>query len=136
MAFKPSMTFINLPVKDLKKSISFFEQIGFSFNMQFTDENAACMVINDHTFSMLLTEAHFKNFTNKEIVDATRQTESLISLAVENREQVNAIVEKAIAAGGTLASDPQDYGFMYQVGFQDLDGHIWEVFYMEQGGNE
>lgn len=130
------MTFINLPVKDLKKSISFFEQIGFSFNMQFTDENAACMVINDHTFSMLLTEAHFKNFTNKEIVDATRQTESLISLAVENREQVNAIVEKAIAAGGTLASDPQDYGFMYQVGFQDLDGHIWEVFYMEQGGNE
>lgn len=129
------MTFINLPVKDLKKSMSFFEQIGFSFNMQFTDDNAACMVINDHTFSMLLTEAHFKNFTSKEIVDATRQTESLISLAVESREQVDAIVEKAIAAGGSLASDPRDYGFMYQVGFQDLDGHIWEVFYMEQGGN-
>ncbi|MFP3919816.1 VOC family protein [Lysinibacillus telephonicus] len=135
MTFKPSMTFINLPVKDLKKSMSFFEQIGFSFNMQFTDDNAACMVINDHTFSMLLTEAHFKNFTSKEIVDATRQTESLISLAVESREQVDAIVEKAIAAGGSLASDPRDYGFMYQVGFQDLDGHIWEVFYMEQGGN-
>lgn len=136
MTFKPNMTFINLPVKDLEKAMSFFNQIGFSFNMQFTDENAACMVINDHTFSMLLTEAHFKNFTNKGIVDATRQTESIVSFAVENREEVDAILEKAIEAGGTLASERRDYGFMYQVGFQDLDGHIWEVFHMEQGGKE
>lgn len=136
MTFKPKMTFINLPVKDLKKSMGFFEQIGFSFNMQFTDENAACMVINDQTFSMLLTEKYFKNFTNKEIVDATRQTESLVSLAAENREQVDAIVEKAINVGGKLVSEPRDYGFMYQIGFQDLDGHIWEVFHMEQEGNK
>lgn len=136
MTFKPKMTFINLPVKDLKKSMGFFELIGFSFNMQFTDENAACMVINDQTFSMLLTEKYFKNFTNKEIVDATRQTESLVSLAAENREQVDAIVEKAINVGGKLVSEPRDYGFMYQIGFQDLDGHIWEVFHMEQEGNK
>lgn len=127
------MTFINLPVKDLEKSKNFFSQIGFSFNMQFTDDNAACMVINDNTFSMLLTEEHFKNFTNKKIIDATEQTEFLVSLAVENRERVDTIVEKAIEAGGRLASEPRDYGHMYQVGFQDLDGHIWEVFHMELG---
>ncbi|BDH63766.1 extradiol dioxygenase [Lysinibacillus sp. PLM2] len=132
MTLKPSMTFINLPVKDLKKSMSFFNQIGFSFSMQFTDENAACMIINDQTFTMLLTESHFKNFTNKGIVDATTQTEVLVSLAMESRDEVDAILEKAIEAGGKLASERRDYGFMYQVGFQDLDGHIWEVFHMEQ----
>ncbi|PWU69874.1 VOC family protein [Gracilibacillus dipsosauri] len=135
MTFSPSMTFINLPVKDLEKSMNFFKQIGFSFNPQFTDENAASMVINDNTFSMLLTEAHFQNFTDKEIVNATKQTECLVSFAVESREQVDAIIKKAIAAGGSYASEPRDYGYMYQVGFQDLDGHIWEVFHMDQSGN-
>lgn len=136
MTFAPKMTFINLPVKDLEQSKRFFNQLGFTFNPQFTNENAACMVINENTFSMLLTEAHFRNFTSKDIVDATKQTESLVSFAVDSREQADAILEKAIAAGGSLASDPRDYGYMYQVGFQDLDGHIWEVFYMEQGGNQ
>ena len=136
MSFKPSMTFINLPVKDLGKSMDFFKKIGFSFNPQFTDENAACMVINDHTFSMLLTKAHFKNFTDKEIVDATRQSEVLVSFAANNREQVDDILKKAIEAGGSPSSDPKDYGSMYQVGFLDLDGHIWEVFYMDQSGHQ
>lgn len=134
--FKPSMTFINLPIKDLKKSMNFFSQIGFTFNMQFTNENAASMIINDNTFSMLLTEAYFNNFTNKHIIDATKQVECLVSFAVESREQVDIILEKALEAGGTRAHDPIDYGFMYQASFQDLDGHIWELCYMNQEGNE
>ena len=134
--FKPFMTFINLPVKDLKKSMDFFNQIGFAFNMQFTDDNAASMIINDSTFAMLLTEAHFKNFTDKEIIDATKQVECLVSFAVESREQVDIIVEKALKAGGSRAHEPKDYGFMYQASFQDLDGHIWEVSYMPQGEYE
>lgn len=134
--FKPFMTFINLPVKDLKKSMSFFSQVGFTFNMQFTDDNAASMIINDNTFSMLITEAHFKNFTNKEIIDATKQVESLVSFAVESREQVDIIVKKALKAGGSRAQDPKDYGFMYQTSLQDLDGHIWKVVYVDQGTNE
>lgn len=125
------MTFINLSVSDLKKSMNFFNEMGFSFNMQFTDENAACMVINDNTFAMLLTEAHFKNFTNKEIANAATHTEVLVSFAVESREQVDAILKKAIESGGSPATDLKDLGFMYQAGFQDLDGHIWEVFYMD-----
>lgn len=136
MSFKPSMTFINLAVKDLGKSMDFFKKIGFSFNPQFTDENAACMIINDYTFSMLLTKAHFKNFTDKEIVDSTRQSEVLVSFAADNREQVDDILKKAIEAGGSLSSDPKDYGSMYQVGFHDLDGHVWEVFYMDQSGHQ
>ncbi|MDV4150757.1 VOC family protein [Clostridium sp. AL.422] len=134
--FKPFMTFINLPVKDLKKSMDFFKEIGFTFNPQFTDDNAASMIINDNTFAMLLTEAHFRNFTNKEIIDATKQVECLVSFAVESREQVDIIVEKALKAGGSRAQEPKDYGFMYQANFQDLDGHIWELSYMPQGGNE
>lgn len=123
--------FVNLPVKDLPKSIDFFKALGFTFNAQFTDDTAACMVISEDIFSMLLTEEKFKTFTPKAIADATKTSEVLLALSCENREAVVDLVKKAIAAGGSTYNEPQDHGFMYQHGFQDLDGHIWEIFYMD-----
>ena len=123
--------FVNLPVKQLPKSMEFFTKLGFKFNSQFTDETAACMVVSDDIFVMLLTEAKFKTFTPKEICDATKSTEVLTALSCENREKVDELVRKAVAAGGATYSDPKDYGFMYQHGFQDPDGHIWELIYMD-----
>ena len=123
--------FVNLPVKDLNKSIGFFTKLGFTFNPQFTDETATCMVVSEDIFVMLLTHAKFKTFTPKEICDATKSTEVLVCLTSESREQLNEMVRKAVATGGTTYSEPQDHGFMYAHGFQDLDGHIWELIYME-----
>ena len=123
--------FVNLPVKDLKKSMEFFGKLGFSFNPQFTDETAACMIVREDIFVMLLTHNKFKIFTPKQICDATQSTEVLVALSAENREGVDDLVRKAVAAGGTTYNKPQDYGFMYGHGFQDLDGHIWETFYMD-----
>lgn len=136
MAFQAGKTFINLPVKDLKNTMDFFRQIGFEFNLQFTDENAACLVINENTFAMLLVESFFQTFTKKELVDATRNTEVLVALSVDSRTQVDEIVNKAFAAGGSPANDPQDHGFMYGWSFQDVDGHIWEVFYMDESATQ
>ncbi|MFA6032052.1 MAG: VOC family protein [Myxococcota bacterium] len=127
----PQMIFVNLPVKDLDKSMAFFKALGFSFNPQFTDETAACMVISDTIFAMLLTHAKFKDFTPKAIADATQTSEVLIALSRENREAVDTIVSDAVAAGGSTYNKPQDHGFMYGHGFQDLDGHIWEVMWMD-----
>jgi predicted lactoylglutathione lyase len=123
--------FVNLPVKDLKKSIEFFTKLDFTFNPQFTDDSAACMIVSGDIFVMLLTYDKFKSFTPKQICDATKSTEVLVCLSSESREQVNAMVRQAVAAGGTTYNEPQDHGFMYGHGFQDLDGHIWEVMYME-----
>jgi uncharacterized protein len=123
--------FVNLPVSNLKKSIEFFTKLGFTFNSQFTDETATCMIVAEDIFVMLLTKEKFKTFTPKEIVDATKSTEVLIGLSAENRERVDELVRKAVAAGGTTYNEPQDHGFMYGHGFQDLDGHIWEVFYLD-----
>ncbi len=123
--------FVNLPVNDLKKSMEFFSSLGFSFNAQFTDETAACMVVSDTIYAMLLTEEKFKSFTPNPICNAKSSTEVLLCLSTENRDQVDAMIQKAIAAGGTTYSKPQDYGFMYGHGFQDLDGHIWELMFME-----
>lgn len=123
--------FVNLAVKDLTKSKAFFEQLGYSFNPQFTNEDAACMVISDTIFAMLLTEPFFKKFTSKEIVDAKKSTEVLVCLSAESRAQVDEIVGKAVAAGGRIYNDPQDHGFMYGHGFEDLDGHQWEFAFME-----
>ena len=120
--------FVNLPVKDLGKSIDFFKKLGFSFNAEFTDETAACMVVADDINVMLLTHEKFKVFTPKEICDATRSTEVLVSLSCESRANVDELVRKAVDAGGSTYSDPQDHGFMYGHGFQDPDGHIWELF--------
>jgi hypothetical protein len=127
----PAQIFVNLPVRDLDKSMHFFMELGFRFNPQFTDDTAACMIVADGAFVMLLTEAKFKMFTPKAISDATQSTEVLVALTLESRADVDEMVRKAVKAGGSTYSDPQDYGFMYGHGFQDLDGHIWEVIYME-----
>ncbi|MBD1913452.1 MULTISPECIES: VOC family protein [unclassified Leptolyngbya] len=123
--------FVNLPVKNLKQSIEFFTQLGFQFNPQFTDETAACMIVSENIFVMLLTHEKFKTFTPNAICDATKSTEVLTCLSVESRVKVDEMIRAAIAAGGTTYNEPQDHGFMYGHGFQDLDGHIWELVYME-----
>lgn len=123
--------FVNLPVKDLPKSMDFFKALGFAFNPQFTGDNFACMVIGENIFSMLLTEEHFKTFTPKAIADATKTSEVLLAIDCEDRAKVDEMVEKAVAAGGSTYAEPRDLGFMYQHGFEDLDGHIWEIFYMD-----
>ena len=125
--------FVNLPVKNLNQSVAFFTKLGYVFNPQFTDETAACMIVSDDIFVMLLTEDKFKTFTPKAICDATKSTEVLVCLSSESRKEVDEMVRKAVAAGGTTYNEPQDHGFMYGHGFQDLDGHIWELVYMEPG---
>jgi len=123
--------FVNLPVKDLDKSKAFFSHLGYSFNPQFTDQNAACMVISEHIYAMLLTEPFFQGFTKKAIADAHTSKEVLICLSCESRAEVDTLVKKALEAGGGNPIEPQDHGFMYYHGFEDLDGHHWEVMYMD-----
>lgn len=123
--------FVNLPVKDLNQSVNFFKKLGFNFNAQFTDETATSMIVSEDIFVMLLTHDKFKTFTPKAICDSTKNTEVLLCLSCESREAVDDMVSKAVAAGGTTYNEPQDHGFMYAHGFQDLDGHIWEIMYME-----
>lgn len=128
--------FVNLPVKDLDRSVDFFTHLGYTFNPMFTDETATCMIISDDIFVMLLTEAKFRGFTPKEICDTSRYTEVLVALTAESREAIDETVRQAVAAGGTTYNEPQDHGFMYQHGFQDPDGHIWELVYMEPSAIE
>ncbi len=123
--------FVNLPVKNLNRSIEFFTKLGYRFNQQFTDETATCMIVTDDIFVMLLTEAKFKTFTPNEICDAKKYTEVLVCLSLDSRAKVDEMVRKAVAIGGTTYNEPQDHGFMYGHGFQDLDCHIWELIYME-----
>jgi predicted lactoylglutathione lyase len=123
--------FVNLPIKNMQRSKAFFAALGFSFNPQFTNEQGACMVISENIFAMLLVEPFFQSFTKKQIADATKTTEVMIALSCESRAEVEELVRKALAAGGGTHSEPQDHGFMYTHGFQDLDGHIWEVAYMD-----
>ena len=124
--------FINLPVKDLDKSMAFFTGLGFTFNPQFTDEKAACMVISDSIFAMLLTEPFFQTFTAKKISDAKTATEVLIALDAASRDEVKNTVAKAVRLGGSLYAEPQDHGWMYQHSFADPDGHQWEILYMDE----
>jgi len=128
--------FVNLPVKDLQRSRDFFGALGYSFNAQFSDENAACLVIGEDIYAMLLVEPFFKNFTKKEIADATKTTECLVALGVESRAEVDRLAEAALAAGGSAANDTMDEGPMYGRSFQDPDGHIWEVVYMDPAAVE
>lgn len=123
--------FINLPVKNLEKTMTFFQGLGFSFNPQFTDEKATSMVISDSIYVMLLTEPFFKTFIKTEICDAHKQTEVLIALDAATKEEVTDIVNKAVSLGATLYAEPQDHGWMYQHSFSDLDGHKWEICYMD-----
>jgi hypothetical protein len=123
--------FVNLAVRDLPKSMEFFSALGFTFNKQFTDDKAACMVISEEAYVMLLSEPFFKSFTRREQCDTARATEALLALSCESRAEVDAIVRKAIDAGGSHAMDPQDHGYMYGWSFYDLDGHHWEVLWMD-----
>lgn len=127
----PTQIFVNLAVKDLPKSKAFFSALGYSFNPQFTNDDAACMVISDTIYTMLLTEPFFKGFTSKELVDAKKSTEAIVCLSAESRAAVDEIVGKAVAAGGRIYNEPQDHGFMYCHGFEDLDGHQWEFAFMD-----
>ncbi|MCP3763347.1 glyoxalase/bleomycin resistance/extradiol dioxygenase family protein [Domibacillus sp. A3M-37] len=132
MGMQADKIFVNLPVKDLQKSMAFFSEIGFEFNPQFTDENAGCLVISDHIFVMLLVEEFFQSFTKRKIADTSASTEVIIALSASSREQVDEIVQKALAAGGKAANDLIDEGFMYGGSFQDIDGHMWEVMWMDE----
>jgi len=124
--------FLNLPVKDLEKSIQFFTQLGFSFNPKFTNDQGTCMIIGDKSFAMLLTEEFYKTFTNKAICDASKSSEVLISISVESREKADDIIAKVLKAGGSEYMEAKDYGWMYQRSFLDLDNHHWEVFFMDE----
>jgi predicted lactoylglutathione lyase len=124
--------FVNLPVKDLDKSKEFFVKLGYTINPQFTDEKAACVVISEDIYAMILKEEFFKTFTpKKEIADATKSTEVLVALSADSKEKVNELLDKAFAAGAREARPPEDHGFMYGRSFEDPDGHIWEVFWMD-----
>jgi len=122
--------FVNLPVRDLNRSIGFFGKLGYRFDPRYTDDTATCMIISDTIFVMLLTEAKFATFTPKPVCDATKSTEVLVCTTCESRDEVDETVRKAVAAGGSVYSPPQDYGFMYSHGYQDPDGHIWELIHM------
>ena len=124
--------FINLPVKDLHKSVDFFSKLGFTFNLQFTDDKAACMIIGENMYAMLLLEKFFKTFTNKEIADAQKNTEVLIAIDAESKNAVDEMINKAVEAGGSVYRNPQDQGWMYGHSFADLDGHQWEVLYFDE----
>ncbi len=124
--------FVNLPVKDLKRSIDFFTKLGFTFNPVFTDETATCMIISENIFAMLLTEKRFKDFTKKEISDATKTTEVLIALDAESRDKVIEMVTTAVKSGGSVYMDAADHGWMYQHSFADPDGHQWEILFMDE----
>lgn len=124
---------VNLPIKDLNRSVGFFTKLGYTFNPKFTDENATCMIVGENIFVMLVVEKFFKTFTGKPICDATKSTEVLMGLTCGSRAEVDEMVRKAVAAGGTSPRKPQDHGFMYGHGYEDPDGHIWELFYMEPG---
>jgi predicted lactoylglutathione lyase len=123
--------FVNLAVQDLDKSVDFFTQLGFAFDPNFTDASATCMIISDEAFVMLLVADRFSDFTKKELCDTATHTEVILALSADSREQVDELVNKALAAGGQPANDPMDEGFMYGWSFQDLDGHLWEVIHME-----
>lgn len=124
--------FVNLPVKDLNRSRTFFQALGLSFNPQFTNEKGACLEIAPNIYAMLLVEPFFQGFTKLPIADAKKSTEVLIALSCDSRAEVDELVAKAVAAGATTPNAPQDHGFMFQHGFADLDGHQWEVFWMDE----
>ena len=128
--------FVNLPVKDLPRSVAFFTHLGYQFNPKFTNANATCMVVDSNIFVMLLVEKFFQTFTPKTVVDAMQGTEVLVCLSCDSKEKVNDLVSKALAAGGTTPTPAKDHGTMYQHGFQDLDGHLWELIYMAPGTDD
>jgi hypothetical protein len=127
----PHKLFVNIPVNDLQRSITFFEALGFAFNTQFTDATATCMLVGEDAYFMLLTTERFAGFSKRPMGDPRRETNALFSLSVNSRAEVDEMVHKAVAAGGSHAVDPQDHGFMYGWSFRDPDGYHWEVFWMD-----
>ncbi|GLX18631.1 MULTISPECIES: VOC family protein [Streptomyces] len=125
------MIFVNLPVKDLDAAKAFWEKLGYSFNPQFTDQTAACMVVSDTIFAMLLTEAKFKEFATKPVADASKTTEVMVALSADSRERVDEVVDAALAAGAVEPRPVMDLGFMYGRAFEDLDHHVWEFVWMD-----
>lgn len=128
--------FVNLPVKDLGRSVDFFTELGFTFDPRFTDEQATCMIVSDEAFVMLLVEDRFRDFTKKELADASRETEAILALSADSREQVDELADKALRVGGTPANDPIEMEFMYGRSFQDVDGHLWELIWMDPSALE
>ena len=128
--------FVNLAVDDLGRSIDFFTKLGFSFDERFTDESATSMLVGEDAYVMLLVRPRFQDFTKKEIVDSTRQTEAILALSAESREDVDDLADKALANGGSPANDPMEMDFMYGRSFHDPDGHLWEVFWMDMAAVE
>jgi predicted lactoylglutathione lyase len=127
----PHKLFVNIPVNDLQRSITFFEALGFAFNTQFTDATATCMLVGEDAYFMLLTTERFAGFSKHPMGDPRKETNALFSLSVNSRAEVDELVHKAVAAGGSHAVDPQDHGFMYGWSFRDPDGYHWEVFWMD-----
>jgi predicted lactoylglutathione lyase len=123
--------FVNLAVDKLERSKAFFSALGFNFDPQFTNDQAACLILGENLYAMLLVKDLFKSFTRKSLCDPKESTEALVGLSCESRGEVDALVAKALAAGGVAPRAPQDYGFMYGHGFEDIDGHIWELIYMD-----
>ena len=123
--------FVNMAVDDLKQSMAFFSALGFQFNPKFTDENAACMLVGEDAYVMLLLKPFFGRFSTRPLCDTKTHTETLCALSCDSRAEVDALVRKAVAAGGTHAMPPTDHGFMYGWSFYDLDGHHWELFWMD-----
>lgn len=122
--------FVNLPITDIKRSREFFTQLGFTFHNDYSDDDSLVMVIEENIFAMLLLESKFKTFTSKEVVDAKKQTEVLLAVSVESKDKVNELVDKAVTLGGKETLDPADHGWMYYRQFEDLDGHIWEILWI------
>ena len=130
------MIFVNLPVSDLQRSVGFWKGLDFDFNPQFTDDDTACMVVSDLACVMLLTDQFFSTFTKKAVADAAGSTEAILAISAESRDEVDRLADKALASGGSASNDPQDGGFMYSRSFEDPDGHLWEVLYMDPAALE
>jgi predicted lactoylglutathione lyase len=127
----PHKLFVNIPVRDLQRSIDFFEILGFTFNTQFTDATATCMLVGEDAYFMLITTEKFRDFSKRPVGDPRKETNALFAISVNSRAEVDALVNKAVTAGGSHAADSQDHGFMYTWSFYDPDGHHWEVFWMD-----
>ena len=127
----PHKIFVNLPIRNLDKTVDFFTKLGFEFNPRFTDDNATCMIISDEASVMLLVEDFFATFTNRAIADVAASTETILAVSADSRAEVDTIVDAALAAGGAPSKEPMDEGLMYSRSFHDLDGHLWEVMYYQ-----
>lgn len=132
----PKQIYVNLPVRDLNRSIEFFSKLGFSFDPEYTDDNATCMIIAENIYAMLLVDKFFTGFTGKDVCDTSRSNEVIVALAFENREEVDSIVKRAKDVGGNIPGEPTDHGWMYQWAFLDPDGHRWEPLFMDENATK